>query len=189
MDPTDYTVGPDTAGQRLDLYLKDRLPEGSRKAAKRLLDAGRVRVNGRKIIIASWQLKRDDKVAIVAESEPAADVSQFFLKVVFEDDAILVVDKDAGIPCEESAQSLKPSLVQIINAYLMKKGPPGARPYLGLLHRLDADTSGLMIYAKKKTANRLSAQFKDHSIERRYWALVQGQVDKEQGFGPPQLHI
>jgi 23S rRNA pseudouridine1911/1915/1917 synthase len=168
-------------GKRIDLFLKDRLPKGSRKQAKRLLDAGRVRINGRKVIIASWELKAGDQVIVAQDATLDLDVAKQFLKVVYEDESIIVVDKAAGVSCEESVLSLKPSLVQVLNDYLKRKGGPNYRPYLGLLHRLDNDTSGLMVYSKSKGANRLSAQFKAHSILRIYQGIVVGRVEQEQG--------
>jgi len=175
------SVGPADAGSRLDLFLKSHPAAGSRKAAKRLLDQGRVRVNGRKTIIASWELKKGDEVWVASDERPPLDASRYFLKVIHEDDDLIVVEKDAGIPSETTAQTLKPSLVQIINAYLEQQAPPGTKPYLGLIHRLDTDTSGLMVYTKKKAANKISLQFKDHSIIRRYHAVVLGQVEQEHG--------
>ena len=127
-----YRVGPREAGSRLDLFLKAHGPAVSRKQAKRLLDAGLVRVN-------------------VAESATDSDAERYFLKVIYEDDYLIVVEKDAGIPCEDSPQALKPSLVQIINAYLRKNAPPESRPYLGLIHRLDQETSGLSQILAKTT--------------------------------------
>ena len=181
MDLDLITVPRQAAGCRLDLFLKDQLPDCSRKAVKRLLDAGRVRVNGRKAIIASWELKAGDEVKVAADAEVDVDVSKFFLKVVYEDEAVIVVDKDAGITCEASPLALKPSLVQIINNYLRENNPEEYQPYLGLIHRLDAETSGLMVYSKQKAANKLSRQFKNHQIERRYQTVVAGAVERENG--------
>jgi 23S rRNA pseudouridine1911/1915/1917 synthase len=174
-------VDAKTAGLRLDIFLKERLPDCSRKEAKRLLDAGRVRVNGRKTVIASWELKVGDQVSIADDSESNIDVSKYFLRVVHEDEFLLVVEKDAGIACETSPLSLKPSLVQIVNAYLLRNAPNETKPYVGLIHRLDTETSGLMVYTKKKVANRISAQFKTHQIQRRYQAIVCGRLERENG--------
>ncbi len=174
-------VKPDDVGTRLDLFLKNRLPEVSRKQAKRLLDAGQVRINGRKVIIASWKLQAGDRVTLATQQDKDPDPAGYFLKVYYEDPSLLVVEKDAGIPCEKTPQALKPSLVEIINAYLQKIAPSGTRPYLGLMHRLDTDTSGLMIYTRKKEANTLAEQFSSHRIERRYLAIVEGGVAQETG--------
>ena len=142
-------VDSKAAGARLDMFLKEQLPDCSRKAAKRLLDEGKIRVNGRKVIIASWTMAVGDEVQVAESSELPVDVSEFFLKVLFEDDDILVVEKDAGVPCEESPLAMKPSLVQIINEYLKQNGGGPGTPYLGLIHRLDTETSGVMVYSKK----------------------------------------
>ncbi len=174
-------VRPSSAGMRLDLFLKEHMPNCSRKQAKRLLDGGLVRVNGRKTVIASWELQSGDKIEVAEDSDTGVDVAKYFLKVVFEDNFLLIVEKDAGIACETSPLDLKPSLVQIVNAYLKKQNPGIVKPYLGLIHRLDKETSGLMVYSKKPVANRISKQFKDHTIQRRYHAVVHGQVDRENG--------
>lgn len=174
-------VAPQYAGMKLDLFLRESDPALSRKQAKRLLDAGRVRVNGRKVIIASWELQQGDVVEIVDTDEPSVEAGEFYLNVVFEDEALIVVDKPAGIACEASPLALKPSLVQIINAYLKRSGPPSARPYLGLMHRLDKETSGLIVYTKKKEANKLSDQFKRHVVHRVYRAVVAGRIEAGEG--------
>lgn len=173
-------VGKTAAGQRLDLFLKARLGI-SRKQAKRLIDAGRARINQRKVVIASWELKPQDEVTIADDSRIEADPAHYYVKVVHEDVDLIVVDKPAGIGCEASRLSLQPTLPEILNAYLRKGAPDKIYPYLGLIHRLDTDTSGLMVYTKRKEANRLSRQFKNHTIVRRYHALVVGAVEKEQG--------
>ncbi len=169
-------------GERLDRVLQT-LTGLSRKKAKFLLDQGRVKVNGRKVIIASWQMKTGDAIEVASdqgpESMPAA--GKHFLKVVFEDAALLVVEKDAGIGCEPSTIAMRPSIVSIINAYLNRKYPHLKHHYLGLVHRLDRDTSGLMVYTKTKEANKITDQFKRHTIRRKYVAVVKGRVGKEQG--------
>lgn len=168
-------------GIRLDIFLKGSLPDFSRKRAKRLLDEGRIRVNDRKIVIASWRLQAGDEVKIADDSRCEMDTSKYYLKVVYEDEFLLVVEKDAGIACEASPLALKPSLVQIVNNYLLRNAPNGTKPYLGLIHRLDTETSGLVVYTKKKMANQISKQFKTHRIERRYQAIVAGRMDRENG--------
>lgn len=175
-------VAQNEAGIRLDLFLKTHVPDLTRKQAKRLLDQGLVRVGKRKVIIASWELQAGDVVTI-SESATATDddPAAHFLKVVFEDPHLIVVEKAAGIRCESSPLALRPSLVEVVNAYLQKQAAPGSRPYLGLMHRLDQETSGLMVYTKKKAANSLAQQFKHHEIDRKYLTLVVGAVEKTQG--------
>ncbi|HEX5035746.1 MAG TPA: RluA family pseudouridine synthase [bacterium] len=155
----------------------------SRKKVKTLLDAGRIFINGRKVIIASWMTKSGDKIEIASEDAEASTpvAMKYFLKVVHEDSDILVIEKDAGIGCEPSTIATRPSIVSIINGYLKRKYPHLKHHYLGLVHRLDRDTSGLMVYTKTKDANKITDQFKRHTIKRKYLAVVAGRVPKEQG--------
>jgi len=168
-------------GERLDRALQT-LTGLSRKKVKSLLDQGRVRVNGRKVVIASWVVHTDDKIEVVTEETNAAgpEAEKYFLKVVYEDADLLVVEKDAGIGCEPSKLAMKPSIVSIINAYLKRKYPHLKHHYLGLVHRLDQDTSGLMVYTKTKDANKITDQFKRHTIKRRYRAVVEGRIPDDE---------
>ncbi len=153
----------------------------SRKKVKSLLDQGRIAINDRKVVIASWQVKKGDRIEIQEEDTPPISADQYFLKVVHEDKDIIVVEKDAGISCETSAVATRPSLVAIINAYFKRKYTFLKHHYLGLVHRLDRETSGLMVYSKTKDANKISQQFKRHAIERKYLAVVEGPVKSEGG--------
>ena len=164
---------------RLDLVLPV-LTGLSRKKIKALIDEGRVEVNGRKVIIASWETKKGDILRIhTREEKTKISAEKYFLKVIFEDPHLLVVEKEAGIGCEESVLSSRPTMVAIVNAYLKRKNPRLKHHYLGLIHRLDRDTSGLMVYSKTKEANKISLQFKRHQIGRRYLAVVDGKVARD----------
>lgn len=167
----------------MDLFLKDAA-QLSRKEAKRLLDAGKVYVNKRKVIIASWELEITDEVSVheVEDSTPLLDAAKnYFLKVVFEDDYIIVVEKDAGVPSEPTATALKPDLPEIIYQYLKRVKPQFTHPKIVKLHRLDQATSGLMVYGKSNKALPLLSDFKKHNILRSYLALVEGRVKNDQG--------
>lgn len=149
---------------------------------KRLLDEGRIAVNGRKVVIASWEVGPRDRVDVLKEApvaHPTAD--RFYLKVVYEDADLLVVEKEAGVLCEASPIATRPTMIEIINHYLKRKFPPLKHHYLGPVHRLDQETSGLMVYTKTREANRISEQFKQHTIGRKYLAVVAGRLEKESG--------
>ncbi len=167
---------------RLDKMLQEKTGL-SRKKVKRLLDEGRVLLNNRKVVIASWDVHPRDQIKILAEGEeslPQAD--RHFLKVIHEDHDLLVIEKDPGLSCEKSAVATRPSIVSVINAYLKRKYPHLKGHYVGLVHRLDQGTSGLMVYTKTKEANKITDQFKRHTIRRKYLAIVEGRVDKENGI-------
>lgn len=169
--------------QRLDLFLKEAT-HLSRKEAKRMLDAGKVFVNQRKVIIASWELENGDEVSIQDEKDntPFRELAKnYFLKVVFEDEDLIVVEKDAGVPCEATPTALKPDLPEIVYQYIKRIHPRITHPYVLKLHRLDQATSGLMVYGKSNKALPLLEDFKKHNIYRSYLALVEGRIKGEQG--------
>ncbi len=177
----EWVVPSGPGDPRLDRVLA-LLADFSRKKAKALLDQGRVFVNGRKVFIASWVMRPGDRIEIRSEKEVLiTPAEKHFLKIVHEDAHILVVEKDAGVPCEASPVATKPTLVSILNAYFKRKEPHLKHHYLGLVHRLDRDTSGLMVYSKTKDANRIADQFKRHTIGRKYMAVVEGRMDDTRG--------
>lgn len=176
-----HMVDQHKAGERIDLYLKETLGV-SRKKAKVLLDAGKVLVNGNKVVIASWSIKAGDKVSILSDTDKDPTENKgHFLKVIFEDADLLIVEKEAGISCEHSPVAWKPSMVSIVNQYLKKTHPHLPVHYVGLVHRLDTDTSGLLLYSKSKEGNKISDQFKRRVIKRRYLAVVDGAVSRQSG--------
>src|SRR5262245_10960007 len=171
------------SGLRLDLFLTKAL-NLSRKRVKKLIDEGRVRVGERKVIIASWTLEKGDRVEIRGENDttPLSKAAKdYFLSVIYEDDDLIVIEKEAGIACETSPASLTPSLPEIVYEYLKRVHPAMTHPFVLNLHRLDRATSGLMVYGKSKKAYPLLEDFKRHRIGRRYLALVEGAVKKDQG--------
>jgi len=184
MSKTSYQIAKGLAGRRLDRVLQIFTGQ-SRKKAKFLLDHGRVSVNGRKVVIASWEMKSGDHIEVLPEETETVDVqpdaAKYFLKVVREDADLLVVEKDAGVPCEPTTFSTKPTIVSIINAYLKRRYPHLRHHYVGLVHRLDQDTSGLMVYTKTKEGNKIADQFKNHTIVRKYQAIVEGRIERDQG--------
>lgn len=178
-----YQVASLYQGQRLDRVLQS-LTGQSRKKVKFYLDHGQVWVNQKKVVIASWEVRKGDKIHIqtleeLAENPLSAD--EYYLKVVHHDKDILVVEKDAGVPCEKSPISTRPTLVAIINAYLKRRFTHLPHHYLGLVHRLDQHTSGLIVYSLSKDANKIISQFKKHTIKRRYLAVVEGSVKNAEG--------
>ncbi|MGH7273842.1 MAG: RluA family pseudouridine synthase [Nitrospiria bacterium] len=174
-----FKVSESLAGQRVDRVLQ--IFAGlSRKKVKGLLDQGKVLVNGRKVVIASWEMKKGDRLEIEHEGAETS-AKEYYLKVVYEDADLLVIEKDPGVACEKSPIATKPTIIAIINAYFKRKYPHLKHHYLGLVHRLDTETSGLMVYTKTKEANRITDQFKRHTIKREYLAVVQERIEPEGG--------
>lgn len=172
------TAGPEDAGTRLDAFLAVRGAAPSRAAAQRLIDAGAVTVGGRSRP-KNHRLAPGDEVAVArAEEEPAASREVPF-EVVFEDDYLLVVDKPAGVVIHPAPGHRGPTLAQA----LAGRAAGGADPErAGIVHRLDRDTSGLLIVARSEEAHAaLRRMVRARQIVREYLALVGGRPAAESG--------
>src|ERR1051325_6503623 len=171
------TIAGDNAGWRLDRALAAALPTLSRERLKRLISsggvtgpAGLVRDPAAKAVAGSYEV-------IIPEPRPAHNEAQdIALEIVFEDEHLLVVDKPAGMVVHPAAGNADGTLVNALLHHCAGRlsGSVGvARP--GIVHRIDKDTSGLLVVAKTDVAHEgLAAQFARHSIDRRYLAIVAG---------------
>ncbi len=173
-------VAPDEAGARLDRWLAARLPAFSRSRLKALIEQGAVYVGGRTMDDPAYRIKAGDAIEIgVPAPTPAEPEGEAIpLDVVYEDEALIVIDKPAGLVVHPAAGHGSGTLVNALIAHCgaSLSGIGGVkRP--GIVHRLDKDTTGLMVVAKSDEAHRgLAAQFADHGREgaltRRYRAFV-----------------
>ena len=180
-----FTLTDPEAGQRLDRCLAERLDGQSRSRLKALILSGQVRLGGATITDPSIRVKPGDSVEVAipppvaAEPEPQA----MPLDIVFEDSDILVLDKPPGLVVHPAAGNPDRTLVNALLAHcgdsLSGIGGVG-RP--GIVHRLDKDTSGLMVVAKNDLAHRgLTEQFSDRSLSRKYLALAHGRLREAEG--------
>ena len=174
----DVRLGSGHAGWRLDRALADALPTLSRERLKALIRSGALERSGSAVRDPALKVHGDEQfVLAVPEPEAAHNEAQDIpLPVVFEDEHLLVVDKPAGLVVHPAAGNRDGTLV---NALLHHCGDSlsgiggVARP--GIVHRIDKDTSGLLVVAKTDVAHEgLAKQFAAHSIDRRYLAIVSG---------------
>ncbi len=175
---TTVAVGPDEKGLRLDKWLVKHHPAVSRKKIKQWIDTGKVFIGSKKVVIANWELRVGDRVRV----EAAGGSKRSFVSVYFEDRDLIVVEKPAGVLAEVKVDSARDDLVSQVKQYLKRKHPGIRGSYVKPLHRLDAETSGIMVLAKSKAGEGLEDQFRQHAIRRSYLAVVEGQVEKEQGL-------
>jgi 23S rRNA pseudouridine1911/1915/1917 synthase len=174
----------DVAGLRLDKFVGERCPELSRTHAQQLIRDGFIRVNG-KSAKPSLKLNAGDKVDIVIPPElpPQLEPENIPLKIVYEDKDLLVIDKPAGLPVHPAPGHPSHTLVNAVLSHLpsLEKEAGSLRP--GIVHRLDKDTSGLIIVAKNRLAQaNLSQQFKNRIVKKTYITLVQGKLTPEKGI-------
>lgn len=243
----EFTAKEADEGARIDQWLTKKLGGYSRKQVKTLLDGGRVLINGRRVLIAGWELEIEDRVEVrlppggkvpdgssdapketgaqkraarskssgskvVSDSierhlkrkrakkrtpdvldEKGKKVRKGRLKIYHEDRDIIVVEKPAGIlavpkrtggggnrgPTNKSRRD--GTLAGEVRAYLKRKYPQAKNSFIAAMHRLDMETSGIMVFALSKTGERLTGQFRKHTIRREYAAVVSGRVEQSNG--------
>jgi 23S rRNA pseudouridine1911/1915/1917 synthase len=170
---------------RIDKFLMARLPNVTRTKIQGGIHEGFVRVND-KDIKPSYNIRPGD-VITVAFPEPPRDTEVYPenipLNIVFEDRHLLVVNKPAGMVVHPAFQNWNGTLVNALTYHFQNLPEmPGNAGRPGLVHRIDKDTSGLLVIAKDEiTLTGLAKQFFDHSIERTYWALVWGVPEPSEG--------
>lgn len=172
------TTEPAEAGERLDRLLAARLAEMSRTRLKRLVEGGRVSLNGATITDPAMRVK-PGQTFTVALPAPVADTPEpqaLDLAIVYEDEHVIVIDKPAGLVVHPAPGNPDRTLVNALLAHCggSLAGIGGVRRP-GIVHRIDKDTSGLMVAAKTELAHaRLSAAFAAHAITRSYQAVTWG---------------
>ena len=174
----DVRLEPAHAGWRLDRALAAAVPTLSRERLKNLIRSGAVETSGTAVRDPASKVRGDESLRLVVpEPTPAHNEAQEIpLTIVFEDEHLLVVDKAAGLVVHPAAGNLDGTLVNALLHHCAGKlsGIGGvARP--GIVHRIDKDTSGLLVVAKTDVAHEgLARQFAAHSIDRRYLAILNG---------------
>src|SRR5690349_5542414 len=175
-NPQITQIGPEHAGTRLDVYLASQFDGWSRARLQRLIENEVVLVNG-KVAKPAYKLREHDEIEVELIAPPA----DFFtpenipLEIVYEDDVLAVVNKPAGLVVHPAAGTPSGTLANALAYHFAQLPDRGVRP--GIVHRLDRDTSGLLVVAKTEAAlENLSDQFRDRTVFKSYVALVHGRV-------------
>jgi 23S rRNA pseudouridine1911/1915/1917 synthase len=162
--------------RRIDQYLTDRVSYLSRSGVQRLIDEGLVKVNGR-VIKASYRPREGDQVEMVAPPEPVTEIipEPLPLDVIYEDDQFLALNKQAGVMVHPARGKWTGTLVNGLVYYGQKWSTVNGAWRPGILHRLDRNTTGVMLIAKSDEAHwRLARQFENRTIQKTYVAVVHG---------------
>src|SRR5512138_70698 len=171
----------DAAGERLDRYVSDHIPDLWRAAVQRLIEEGNIRVDSRDRK-ASYRVQTGEAITVhIPPPEPvAARAEAIPLDIVYEDENVVVVNKPAGMVVHPAAGHSAGTLVNAMLAHTSLNVGGESRP--GIVHRLDSETSGLIIVAKNDAAMRnLQAQFKARRVHKTYLALVEGRITPPRG--------
>jgi 23S rRNA pseudouridine1911/1915/1917 synthase len=178
-----FHVGLEDVGVRLDAYLATRIEGWSRARLQRLIDAEDVLVNG-KPAKPSHKLRENDEleVDLIAPAAASFAPEPIPIEIVYEDETLVVVNKPAGLVVHPAAGIHSGTLANALAYHFQQLPDSGAGVRPGIVHRLDRDTSGLLVVAKTEAAlEHLSDQFRDRSVFKLYAALVHGRVNTDSG--------
>ena len=177
-----FSIPDKLSGQRIDQALSHLDHSLSRTFVRKLIDFGGVHLNGRRSRTCSLQVNSGDKVELFIDGLPFKPFVLDDNQVVYQDDYILVINKPAGIDCQPTPSRYKGTVYSALLNYLVNPYQRHQKPSIGMVQRLDRDTSGLMVFSIHPRAHKnMTAQFTSRTIEKIYLAVVSGQLDPEEG--------
>jgi 23S rRNA pseudouridine1911/1915/1917 synthase len=179
-----YSLIADKQDARLDKYVCQKYPELSRTQVQRLIDDGYITVNDR-VTKAGLKLNLGDRVNIIIPPTAPNPLSPeaLPLDIIYEDNDLLVIDKPAGLTIHPAPGHYSHTLVNAILSYLPNLPDTGDSLRPGIVHRLDKDTSGVIVVAKNSVAQaNMISQFKAHAVVKAYLVLVKGHLTPENGL-------
>ncbi len=184
-EPLEIHAGGEHDGLRLDVFLAEGIKDGTRSFLKKLIKGNRVMVNGGICRKPSHTVVEGDTVRVVMPPPPPflPEAEEIPLDILYEDDDLVIVNKASGMVVHPAPGHWTGTLVNAVLFHCKgfePSGEDGQRP--GIVHRLDRDTSGVMVVAKRPAAfTHLARQASEHSFDRRYVALVRGEFKEEHG--------
>lgn len=177
-----YIIDKCDVSKRLDVYLSEQLKDITRSYIKTLIDDTKVLVNG-KTVKSGYKLKNGDSIDIeIVEKEADNIVAEDIpLNIIYEDEDIIIVNKEKGMVVHPANGNYTGTMVNsLMNSHKDKLSSINGIIRPGIVHRIDKDTSGILVVAKNDNAHKkLSDQFKVHSIKRKYIALVKGIIKED----------
>lgn len=160
-------------------HLTARFPAIKRTTLKRMLEARRITINGRPAMKLKQEITESDQVEVLdqprarpAKTDPRKPKPPALPPIVHEDEHVLIIDKPTGVLTSTTAREKRPTLASMLRDYLSRTSP---RARLGVIHRLDRDASGLLVFSKSDLAYKsLKSQFYHHTVQRIYTAIIHG---------------
>jgi 23S rRNA pseudouridine1911/1915/1917 synthase len=182
--PHDFYVKARMAGKRIDAYLASRFPDYSRSVIQKVIDAGALLVNG-KPVKASYKVREGDCIRVwlpdLGSEVPTPE--NIPLEIVHEDDAFVVVNKGPGMVTHPAKGHWRGTLVNALQFHFDALSQVAGAHRPGIVHRLDRDTTGLLIVAKTDAAHKkLADQFEQRTVQKAYLALVAGVPDRDRDY-------
>ncbi len=169
---------------RLDVYILEKLPHLSRSFVKKIIDGGGVKVNGTAPRKAGEMVRHGDAVEVLIPDPevPRLVPEDIDIRIIYEDDSLAVIEKPSGLVVHPSCGHPSGTLVNALLGRLQKLSSEGGAARPGIVHRLDRETSGIMLVAKNDRAHRkLARQFSLHTVSRKYRAILFGLLRNKTG--------
>ena len=182
--PCEFTVKARMVGKRVDAYLSSRFPDYSRSVMQKVIEAQAVLVNDQPVK-ASYKVRLDDRIRVwlpeLADDAPVPE--DLPIDVVYEDAAFTLVNKPAGMVVHPAKGHWTGTMVNALQFHYDTLSTVGGELRPGIVHRLDRDTTGLLLVARDDVAHRqLAAQFERRSIQKEYLALVSGTPERDSDY-------
>jgi len=180
----ELTILSDKENERIDVYVSGMLEDMSRSSVQKLIADGNITVND-KIIKSNYKIKLNDSIRIILPEPEILDVAaeDIPIDIVYEDDDLAVINKSQGMVVHPAPGHYSGTLVNGLMYHLKNLSSINGVMRPGIVHRLDMNTSGLMLVAKNdKSHNFLAKCLKEHSINRIYYALVEGNIKDDSGI-------
>jgi len=183
-EPLELTVGEEFADRRLDWFLAQRLPAYSRTRLREAINAADVLVDGKREK-ASFLVRPGQRISVVVpKSRPTGAVPENIpLEILFEDESLAVIDKPPGMVVHPARGHWQGTLVSALAYHFDHLSQVGGPSRPGIVHRLDRDTSGVIVVAKEDLAHRrLAGQFERREVKKEYFAVVAGVPDRDRDY-------
>ena len=180
-----FLVDEKEEGKRLDIFLSNKINHLTRSNIKKIIESNNVSINKKKINFSSKKIKYKDKIEInlIIKNSKTLSPSDIKLDVCFEDDDLIIINKPKGMVVHPGANNYKNTMANaLVQKYKNKLSNINGELRPGIVHRIDKETSGLLVVAKNNLSHsKLSEQFSNHSIDRKYLCLVWGVIRPLQG--------
>ncbi|MCJ7472941.1 MAG: RluA family pseudouridine synthase [Actinobacteria bacterium] len=180
-----FKIDPELSGERIDKFLSKNLEDVSRSRIQKLITEGKVLVNGARVsknhrLVCGQEISIEDLSSINTSSNITAE--EIDLKIIYEDKSILVISKDAGMLTHPAPGNENHTLVNALMYHCKNLSKLSGEERAGIVHRLDKDTSGLLITAKDENVHhRLSEMFAERKVKKTYIALAEGRFKEDKG--------
>lgn len=177
-----FTVTDKLTGLCLDQYLAESSDDISSNLAKRLIDIGGVHLSGRRMCRSSKLVSVGERIEVFIDNQPLDPLPFDQKRILYRDQDLIVLDKPAGMATQPTPARYQGTLYAELQNLLRDLGGKVHRPSIGMVQRLDRDTSGVMVFSIHQRAHKkMTEAFREHSVNKTYWALVSGIPQKEEG--------